>query len=151
LAIALAGLVLVPTHARADEPASSAVSQYVEIVPTSGGGTAPGVGEQKVTPLPQKSDTVLEQVAPAAAPALKEVATSSTYGAPVNKVVVHPASPHTSAARVLHPRKSSAPTVPSPALALGGGTPGSLAWLGVVMLATACILATATIRRRRVA
>jgi hypothetical protein len=152
LATALAALVFgsaVAYGAPPTPPASSAIAQYVEMVPTSSGSAAPGVDEPEVAPLPEEDVAVLEEQAPEEAPALQVVATSSTYGAPVKKLEVRPTSPHAPAARVLRPERVKAPAVPSPTLALGGGTPRSVVWVGILMLATTCVLVGATIRRRR--
>jgi len=130
--------------------ASSAISQYVEVVPTSQGDSAPGVEKPTVTKLPPKSAAAVHEEAPAAAEALQAVATSSTYGAPARKLAVHHASPKAPVARVLLPKKSGPPAVPSLAVTLGGGTTRSLVWLGLAIVATTCLLAGAALRQRRV-
>ncbi len=64
------------------KPKSSAVAQYVEMVPTSSGSTAPGIGKSTSKPLPKGTSTALRAAVPASAAALEAVSTSSAYGAP---------------------------------------------------------------------
>lgn len=74
--------LLLPTLANADGgPPDSAVSQYVETVPTSDGSVAVGVGKVRRAPL---SPAVAQQLSSAGASgaALEAVASSSSYGAP---------------------------------------------------------------------
>jgi hypothetical protein len=71
----------------------SAVSQYVEMVPTSNGSTATGVSKPKVKPLPRRLDTKLQKQAGKSARALVEVATSSSYGAPQHDLAPVRAAP----------------------------------------------------------
>ena len=74
--------LLLPTLANADGgPPDSAVSQYVETVPTSDGSVAVGVGKVRRAPL---SPVVAQQLSSAGSSgaALEAVASSSSYGAP---------------------------------------------------------------------
>ena len=68
------------------EPDASAVSQYVEMVPTSSGPTSPGVGTEKRTPLPSRAQHALSKTSHPIATVLEKISTSSFYGAPVKKL-----------------------------------------------------------------
>jgi hypothetical protein len=77
----VASALLAPVAAADDGPPDSAVSQYVETVPTSEGSVAVGARNVRRAAL---SPTVTQQLS-AAGPtgaALKAVASSSSYGAP---------------------------------------------------------------------
>jgi hypothetical protein len=81
----MTALVLVaPAQAQRPRPPAdaSAILQYVEAVPTSGGDRAVGVGAAKAEPLPPAVARRVEHRAGPEAKALKTVATSSAYGAP---------------------------------------------------------------------
>ena len=65
---------------------AAAVSQYVEQIPTSSGPRATGFGTREVKPLPRKIERKLVRQGGRDAPLLKEIATSSTYGAPTRKL-----------------------------------------------------------------
>jgi hypothetical protein len=60
----------------------SAIDEYVEEIPTSSGGVAPGAGEKKTKPLPTPVSAQLASEAGDDADVLTEVATSSDAGAP---------------------------------------------------------------------
>ena len=60
----------------------SAVDQYVEDVPTSGGATAPGKNKPKINSLPPSVSNQIDQQGGSDAAILREVATSPDYGAP---------------------------------------------------------------------
>jgi hypothetical protein len=80
LATTLAG----PARAQepAPDPGSSAVDQYVELVPTGSGPKSPGVEKERKTPLAPKAKRALDKTTKATADALSTIATSSNYGAP---------------------------------------------------------------------
>src|SRR5947208_13146403 len=64
-------------------PPPPAIAQYVETAPAAGGATVTGFGKTHVRKLPKPIVKQIEQHAsPAAAAALKTVATSSQFGAP---------------------------------------------------------------------
>lgn len=71
-----------PAKAAAPRPGASSVDQYVELVPTAAGPKAPGVEKERRLPLSPKATRALDGVPKATAVALRNVATSSTYGAP---------------------------------------------------------------------
>jgi hypothetical protein len=60
----------------------SAIDEYVEEIPSSSGGVAPGAGEKKTKPLPAPVSAQLSSEAGEDAVVLREVATSSDAGAP---------------------------------------------------------------------
>jgi hypothetical protein len=62
-------------------PDASSVAQYVELIPTASGSTAPGVRGERRFPLPPAAKRALAKTSPSTAKALAIVATSSTYGA----------------------------------------------------------------------
>jgi hypothetical protein len=122
--------------------AASAVDQYVEVVPTSGGGGAVGVGETTVKPLAPKKVVELREEAGPAAEALEEVATSSAYGAPKTELPVKPKTKHTR--QVVTPRKATEPPPKVPSLGstfLGGGSSARLVVLAGLMAAATCAVA----------
>jgi hypothetical protein len=83
-AVALA--LALPNAAVAAEPPpppdTPSISQYVEQVPTSRGGSSPTVGKAKVRALPTPVATTLRAHPDHVTKRLEKVATSSTYGAP---------------------------------------------------------------------
>ena len=80
-------LVATPLPAQDRPPVGdSAVNQYAEVVPGAGGPTTPGLGKQSKTRLPDAADEALQEEPVATAERLKEIATSSTYGAPTRPV-----------------------------------------------------------------
>ena len=69
---------------------SAAVAQYVEQLPTSSGSQAVGVGKVESKPLPRKIKQRLVAQAGADAPLLEQVATSSAFGAPQERLSTRP-------------------------------------------------------------
>jgi hypothetical protein len=63
-------------------PDTPSISQYVEQVPTSGGGSSPGVGNSHAGALPPKVANTLRSRHDPVSQQLEKVATSSGYGAP---------------------------------------------------------------------
>jgi hypothetical protein len=63
-------------------PGGPAINQYVETVPSGGGGHAVGVGQWHRVGLPKKAQKKLNREATPLAPKLRSIATSSDYGAP---------------------------------------------------------------------
>jgi hypothetical protein len=82
LALAAAAPALAEDPPPPTPPGTPSIDQYVETVPTSNGGTLPGVGKAHVKPLPHKVATRLQARNDAVEQRLKTIATSSTYGAP---------------------------------------------------------------------
>jgi hypothetical protein len=73
-------------------PSSSAVSQYAELVPTGKGATAPGLRRAQTSTLSPTARAALNDISPAAANALRTIATSSDYGAPATRLDTTPKS-----------------------------------------------------------
>jgi hypothetical protein len=87
----------------------SAVSQYVEMVPTSSGGAATGISKPKLKPLPRRVNTELQKQAGKSAHALAEVATSSSYGAPQHDLAPVRAAPSATQSKTNPATKQRAP------------------------------------------
>ena len=111
----------------------SSVDQYVEVVPAGDGNATPG---DKTTPLSRGSARALEAANRPVAAALREVATSSVFGAPEMKLAptgstrVSPTLPNASLAGSLKETGGS--------LLSGGGRPlGLLVGLVIISVATA--------------
>jgi hypothetical protein len=155
-----------PTEAPPEVPA---IGQYVETVPSATGGQAVGVGKSRTKPLPKKAAKKLNREASPLAPKLRSVATSSTYGAPV-QTVTRKAAPtkrtHSAKPRAQSPRPDrseptgSAEAERSPAVdrtalsaavsaATGGGDRGPVLLLVVVVLLTTAAGLLAAARRAR--
>jgi|GEM_PF-3368509 len=135
LVLALASLTAGAAGAATLSDTPSAVDQYVEFVPTGNGNATPG---DRTTPLSRGSARALETVNRPLAAALREVATSSAFGAPEAKLAP------TGSARV-------SPTLPGASFAaslkemceslLGGGrrSLGLLVGLAIISVAAALI------------
>jgi hypothetical protein len=80
-----------PTVALAEPPPGSAVSQYVEVIPSATGGTVPTSGNAAAPSAPAAELTPVARKELALQPApqrkvLRDVATSPSYGAPQGKL-----------------------------------------------------------------
>lgn len=126
-------------------PGASAVSQYVEMVPTGAGPTASGIEKEKRTPLPRAGANALKQAPPTVAKPLEEIATSSTYGAP------EPSEQGSqTAARepdIVPPGASLEATLRSSAGAIGSASDTRLLSLLVAILVTTSAAVALAIRR----
>lgn len=85
--LSLSAAALVPAEtasaaAPSPPPPSSAISQYVEQIPTAGGSIAAGVGSTHTRLLPSKILARIRHVSPASKDTLVSIATSPAYGAP---------------------------------------------------------------------
>ena len=96
--------------------ASSAVSQYVEMVPTASGDEAVGVGAPTTTRLPPPVSRRIDTDAGEEAAGLRKVVTSSSYGAP--RIASTPQSPPAIPTKKpeLGARREYEPPLPSPSL-----------------------------------
>ena len=79
--LAAPGQALAETR-RQPPPDTSAIDQYVEGVPTAGGGVANGVGKNRAKALPRRVSALIARDGGSDAETLGEIASSSTYGAP---------------------------------------------------------------------
>jgi hypothetical protein len=132
------------TAAQGPPSLNSAVAQYVETLPTSGGGISSRAAESEyVQSIPTSGGSVsgggggggggstsssLAGVPPALASALRRVSTSATYGAPTKRLPTDDA-----ALQELEP-KSSGSFLSSAASAVGTATRDRLFGLGVAMI-----------------
>ena len=93
------------TTGTADDPppADSAVIQYTELVPTSKGAKAPGVGTKTRAQLPPKAKRALRDTPAKTTKALVTVSTSSDYGAPAT------AQPRTAPSKAGPPTRTKPP------------------------------------------
>ena len=145
------------------EPDASAVSQYVEMVPTSSGPTSPGVGTEKRTPLPSRAQHALSKTSHPIATVLEKISTSSFYGAPVKKLeptpVKKPEPTPTKARTNADVRRSRGePGTSQPSVAttfqttlrsIGAGSEAHmLGLIAVLVVTTAGAIAAAALRRR---
>jgi hypothetical protein len=129
--------------------AFAAVSQYVEVVPTGGGGAAVGVGTSKRTPLPEATRQAVRHQGGQVAPRLATIATSSAYGEPTRSLRIRPDQRRGPVAQALDPKRSASPSVPSVgSITLGGGSSQRLYVLAAVLAVTTCLIVVATLRRR---
>jgi hypothetical protein len=139
---AFATLVL-PAFAAAAPPPTSAVSQYIEMLPTSGGGQAVGVTPPgaKAAPLTPKAATSLDRLQTHSrqqAERLKAVATAPEYGAPQVRLV-----------RPLRIEPQPQAQIPAAIGALTSAGGPVLPLLGTAMLATVIAAVAAALRRTR--
>ena len=154
-----------PAAAQAPDDAS-AVDQYVEPVPTSGGSSYPGTGKPKKTNLPRSVAAAIRHRGGADAALLTEVASSSVYGAPESAVATGKAAggrkgPGKRASKGNRPARGGAPTAGGGGFSSGeaasaaadavGGAESQrvVALLVALALVTAVALSAAALRRRR--
>ena len=139
----------VAAPASADHPPPvSAVAQYVETIPTSDGGAAVGLDKPGRSALPRHAEIELAALKDAAtAAALKEVASSSAYGAPIQPRLRDPETGPTSTVEE-HRRRSGLDSIGSAAGAVGAGSSGRLALL-LAVVAVTTVAAVASARRSR--
>jgi hypothetical protein len=126
-------------------PDASSVEQYVELVPTSSGPAAPGVGREQRIPLPLAARHALEKTSRPTADALLTVATSSTYGAPTR--------PHGGASRLA---RAALASVEGPsrerslrAVAAAAAPDGVFRMFGLPLALAAITVGAATVSVRR--
>ena len=149
---AIAGLSLVGNvHAQGDPPPphDSAVDQYTELVPSSRGPKAPGIGREKRGALPRKAKKALETTPRSTAEALTDVATSSNYGAPARRASQKP-EPVARDAPAPGEEPSLDRTLQATAVAAAPVDDGRMVGLLVVMLAIAVGGGALAVRRRGV-
>ena len=141
------GAVLgLPYPAAADDGPASAVSQYVEMIPTSGGRQSVGRKPSKAQ-LPPAAKAALRHVSPVAAEQLTEIATSSAYGAPTAtptklSATHKPSNPN-------NPPRGT-PTSPSSVSTLGVASddPLIIGLIAILGLSTVAMAAAAAAERR---
>jgi hypothetical protein len=117
-------------------PDVSAVSQYVEVIPTGSGGTVGGVAKARSTSIPKRIHALLARQGGRDAAKLTAIASSSAYGAPRKRVHSNPEKP--------------LPTqnVLSAAIS-AGGTASHKVWLFAILAATTIAALAAERKRHR--
>jgi hypothetical protein len=118
LASAAAFVVAASAHATgvSGAPGSSAIAQYVEMVPTGTGDQPLGAASQPDTKLPAKLKHTIEAQGGSDASELVAVASSPTYGAPPPEPAPTPAvqpTPRANPTKPTKPAKTAKPTTAS--------------------------------------
>ena len=146
LALLVAALALIaPVSALAGgSPPVSAIAQYVEQIPTSEGSSAVGTGKPKRGALTPTAHEAIDNAAPGTATALTEVATSSSYGAPISPLL------RVDGDKVFvdEPTPSFSDSLGAAAEAVGGGSGERLLLLILVLLGTTAAALAAALRGR---
>jgi hypothetical protein len=145
-AVLVVGAIFWPGTAAAEPPPGSAVSQYVEVIPSASGGTVPPSSPSSAAAPSVPAAVVLAPLARKAlakqparqAKVLRDVATSPSYGAPQTRLREHGAAPSQAVAQG---------TFPSPTAVSESGGP-ELPLLLVVVLGTAAALGGWAVYRR---
>ena len=152
IVVGMAALAVAPSAPAKGKPkppgsGAAAVSQYVEQIPTSSGPRATGFGKREVKPLPRTIERKLVRQGGRDAPLLKEIATSSTYGAPTRKL-------KTSKKVKLPTPKEIQRTSPTKTLSAGvsvvtDGSDGRLIALAIVLVLISVLsIVSAAVRQR---
>jgi hypothetical protein len=126
----------VPTPPPPDTPS---ISQYVEQVPTSHGGSSPGVGKAQTRALPPVVANRLRSHRDVTSQKLKKVATSTAYGAPQQTL-----SKSASGDGAANPPNALSAAVSS-VNDLGGG---HVAWLLVAIVLVTTVMVWSAVRLR---
>jgi hypothetical protein len=131
----------------APAPPVSAISEYVEMVPTSGGDVPTGAKGSRV--LPKAVTKRIDELAGSAATPLKKIASSSSFGAPTQKLRRTPPPPTTASrqSRISTAITSASLSGAASTIVTGGSNIASLL-LGA-MAATALAGVWVALRRRR--
>jgi hypothetical protein len=128
-----------------DSPPSgaSAVNQYVEVIPTGGGGVAAGAAGARSNPIPKRVGALIARQGGHDRVKLREVDSSPAYGAPQKRHTQRPVRPRGAAPH--------SPSALSAAISASGSGTGSHAlWLGAILvLSTLGALVAAGMRQRR--
>jgi hypothetical protein len=140
-------------------PDTSAIDQYIEVIPTGGGGVALGVGDAQSTAVSKRIGKLLSTQGGKDAAALRAVVSSSVYGAPQHRL--HQTSKSkkqqstktkaTKATSESHPAAATpaSPNVLSAAVSASGGSGSHAFWLlGILVVTTVAALVTAALRQR---
>ena len=138
--------------ALAGGPPPPAIAQYVETAPAAGGATVTGYGKTHVHKLPKPILKQIEQHAPpAAAAALKTVATSSQFGAPGGQPLTpkhHVYRKHRPEQRAAANDSGARSAAPATAAITNGSGDSSMAGLGIVLVLATAAMAAVGIRNR---
>jgi hypothetical protein len=107
--VSAAALLATAAPTAGQTPPPSAVDQYVEMVPSASGPSAPGTETRRTRPLPRAGKKALATAPPEIATPLEEIATSPDYGAPA----ADEESPRPAAPKPGEPRTEAAPAQPA--------------------------------------
>ncbi len=137
-------------------PDTSAIDQYIEVVPTGGGGVGLGVGAAQSTAVSKRIGKLLSAKGGKDAATLGAVVSSSAYGAPQQRLHQTSAPKKQAPAKTKsknEPAPKSAPPAPPRALSAvvsaSGGSGSHAFWLlGILVVTTLAALATAALRQR---
>jgi hypothetical protein len=127
------------------DPGASSVEQYVELLPTSSGPVAPGVGKAERIPIPLAARHALEKTSKSTAAALLTVATSSTYGAPPTPERAASSAARNALASIEGPSRERSVR----AIAAAAAPDGAVRMLGLILILAAATVAGATFSLRR--
>jgi hypothetical protein len=117
-------------------PDVSAVSQYVEVIPTGSGGTAGGIAKAQSTAIPKHIHVLLVRQGGRDAAKLTAIASSSAYGAPQKRAHSNPE------------KRLPTQNVLSAAIS-AGGTASHTLWLFAILAATTIATLVAARKRHR--
>jgi hypothetical protein len=126
----------------APPPPTSAIDQYIESVPTAGGGVVNGVGKTRSKALPKRVGAAIERQGGADAATLRAIASTSTYGAPQKRIAPK---------QVAHPRREppeSSGALSAAAIATGSSGSHALWLLGILVVTTVAAFVAAGLRQR---
>lgn len=137
-------------------PDTSAIDQYVEVVPTGGGGVVLGVGARQSTAVSKRIGKLLSTQGGKDAATLGAMVSSSVYGAPQQRLHQTSApkkqAPAKTKTKAAPTPKPATPTAPSPLAAVvsaSGGSGSHAFWLlAVLVVTTLAALVTAALRQR---
>jgi hypothetical protein len=135
-------------------PDTSAIDQYIEVVPTGGGGVGLGVGAAQSTAVSKRIGKLLSAKGGKDAATLGAVVSSSVYGAPQQRLHQTSAPKKQATAKTKNEPapKSATPASPSALSAVvsaSGGSGSHAFWLlGILVVTTLAALVTAALRQR---
>jgi hypothetical protein len=158
VALIIAAPALAETPPPPPPPGTPSIDQYVETVPTSSGGAAPGVGKPHVKPLSHRVNARLQARHDAVTDRLRAVATSSVYGAPQHTLapvakpkVVKPNAAQSRARE--HLSRSAEPKTANPlsaaVSAVSDSGDGHVFWLLAAVIVVTISMVWAAARRHR--
>jgi hypothetical protein len=126
-------------------PPPPAIAQYVETLPTAGGGAVSGYGKTHVLKLPRSVTRRVDEQAGEQAGALKALATSSQFGAPQSTLRPRKHAPKARATTPSAPSKQAAASAP---LVTSGSGNGSIVVLAVLLAVLTAAMIAVSLRSR---
>jgi hypothetical protein len=141
---AFLGVVPIASAAR-NPPPNPAISQYVEVVPTSGGAAVPSGGQRT-----RLSEHVAQQLSKSSeGTTLRAIATKAAYGAPQRKFHANKRVAVEARRAVMAPKSDVSSATFSAAVDAVGARSSLVGWLGLVLVATAAFGVGAAVARAR--